>query len=107
MKNFRIKKLSIAALVLGFSLTFTSCVDDLKREPITDVTSASLYKDFNNYNNLLAKLYGGLAVGGQEGGDGKGDIFKKQIIAKRFGQIFYLHIIGHTNVFFYKDKDIF
>ncbi len=74
MKNFRIKKLSIAALVLGFSLTFTSCVDDLKREPITDVTSASLYKDFNNYNNLLAKLYGGLAVGGQSGGDGNGDI---------------------------------
>ncbi len=74
MKNFRITKTSIAALVLGFSLTMTSCVDDLRQEPITEITSASLYKDFNNYNNLLAKLYGGLAVGGQSGGDGNGDI---------------------------------
>ena len=39
-------------------------------------------------------------------GDRKGYIFKKQIIAKRFGQIFYLHIVGHTNVIFYKDKDL-
>lgn len=54
--------------------TFISCVDDLRQEPITEVTSASLYKDFDNYRNLLAKLYGGLAVGGQSGGDGSGDI---------------------------------
>ena len=74
MKNFRFYKKSIAAAVLGLSLTMTSCIDDLKQEPITEVTGQSLYKDFNNYNNLLAKLYGGLAVGGQEGGDGAGDI---------------------------------
>lgn len=74
MKNFRKTKRSIAALVLGLSLTLTSCVDDLRQEPITEITSASLFKDFNNYNNILAKLYGGLAVGGQSGGDGSGDI---------------------------------
>ena len=74
MKNFRIKNLKIAALVLGLTLTTTACVDDLRQEPITDITSASLYKDFKNYNNLLAKLYGGLAVSGQNGGDGAGDI---------------------------------
>ena len=68
------KNLKIAALVLGLSLTSVACVDDLRQEPITEITSASLYKDFNNYNNLLAKLYGGLAVGGQSGGDGNGDI---------------------------------
>lgn len=74
MKNFRIKRLSIIAAFLGLSLTASSCVDDLRQEPITEITSASLYKDFGNYKNLLAKLYGGLAVGGQAGGDGNGDI---------------------------------
>ncbi|AKK74969.1 membrane protein [Chryseobacterium gallinarum] len=53
-----------------FLLTATSCVKDLEREPITDVTSASVYKDFANYKNILAKLYGGLAMGGQISGDG-------------------------------------
>jgi len=74
MKNFRINRISIAAVVLGLSLTLGSCIDDLRQEPVTDITSASIYKDFGNYKNLLAKLYGGVAVGGQEGGDGNGDI---------------------------------
>lgn len=74
MKNFRIKNISLAVALLGASFTMTSCIDDLRQEPITEVTAASLYKDFGNYKNLLAKLYGGLAVGGQEGGDGAGDI---------------------------------
>ncbi|MGZ5262299.1 MAG: RagB/SusD family nutrient uptake outer membrane protein [Kaistella sp.] len=74
MKKFRIKRISIIAAFLGLSLTASSCVDDLRQEPITEITSASLYKDFGNYKNLLAKLYGGLAVGGQSGGDGNGDI---------------------------------
>lgn len=73
MKKFKIK-LSSFLVAIGLSLTLSSCVDDLKQEPITEITAASLYKDFGNYENLLAKLYGGLAVGGQEGGDGNGDI---------------------------------
>ncbi|AYO57273.1 RagB/SusD family nutrient uptake outer membrane protein [Chryseobacterium sp. 6424] len=74
MKNFRITKNTITAAILGLTLTVTSCVEDLRQEPITEVTAASLYKDFGNYKNLLAKLYGGLALGGQSGGDGNGDI---------------------------------
>lgn len=74
MKNFRITRNTITAAILGLTLTVTSCVDDLRQEPVTEVTAASLYKDFGNYKNLLAKLYGGLAVGGQSGGDGNGDI---------------------------------
>lgn len=74
MKNFRITRNTITAAILGLMLTVTSCVDDLRQEPVTEVTAASLYKDFGNYKNLLAKLYGGLAVGGQSGGDGNGDI---------------------------------
>ena len=71
---FRIKKLSAAAIALSAALSLGSCTDDLRQEPVTDVTAASLYKDFSKYPNLLAKLYGGLAVGGQQGGDGAGDI---------------------------------
>jgi len=74
MKNFRIKNISLAVAMLGLSLTATSCTDDLRQEPITEITAASLYKDFGNYKNLLAKLYGGIAVGGQSGGDGQSDI---------------------------------
>lgn len=74
MKNLKIKNISLAVAFLGISLTVTSCVDDLRQEPVTEITAASLYKDFGNYKNLLAKLYGGLAVGGQSGGDGNGDI---------------------------------
>jgi hypothetical protein len=68
MKNFKIKNISLAILLLGASYTIQSCTEDLKQEPITEVTSASLYKDFTKYKGLLAKLYGGLAVGGQSGG---------------------------------------
>lgn len=71
MKTNKIKFRNIifAGVVLG-SLSLTSCIKDLEQEPITDVTSASIFKDFANYPNALAKLYGGLAMGGQVGGDG-------------------------------------
>lgn len=76
MKLFNKKSKTIFTAVLGLSLTFStvSCVQDLEREPITDTTSANLFKDFKNYPLLLAKLYGAQAVGGQQGGDGMSDI---------------------------------
>lgn len=74
MKKFSFKNISVVAAILGASFMMNSCVDDLRQEPITEITAASLYKDFNNYNSLLAKLYGGLAIGGQTSGDGNGDI---------------------------------
>ena len=71
MKSNKIqfKNILLAASMIGL-LSATSCVNDLEREPITDTTSANVYKDFGNYPNLLAKLYGGLAMGGQVSGDG-------------------------------------
>ena len=63
MKTFKIniKKLTLIAALLGVMLSMNiSCVDDLKQEPITDVTGKS--------------LYGALAVGGQQGSDGSGDV---------------------------------
>ncbi len=74
MKKFKIKNIALALSLFGASFMNNSCVDDLRQEPITEITAASLYKDFGNYKNLLAKLYGGLAVAGQSGGDGNGDI---------------------------------
>ena len=75
MKSSKIK---FSRIVLALSavtlLSLGSCVKDLERSPITDVTSASVFANFANYPNALAKLYGGLAVGGQSGGDGKPDV---------------------------------
>ncbi|MDQ0594644.1 hypothetical protein QFZ37_003013 [Chryseobacterium ginsenosidimutans] len=70
MKTNKItRNIILTAAVVGL-LSVTSCINDLEREPITDVTSASVFKDFANYPNALAKLYGGLAMGGQVSGDG-------------------------------------
>lgn len=51
-----------------------SCTKDLDRTPITEATSASVYKDFSNYKAILAKLYGGFSVTGQVGPTGSPDI---------------------------------
>lgn len=73
MKKY-INKIAKIVCVLALGLALSGCTNELRQEPITDLTAAGLYKDFANYNNLLAKLYGGVAVGGQAGGDGNGDI---------------------------------
>jgi hypothetical protein len=39
------------------------------------VTSATVYENFGNYKSILAKLYAGLAVSGQQGPSGRPDIF--------------------------------
>ena len=54
--------------------TASSCVNDLDRVPVYDVTSASVYADAGNYKAVLAKLYAVMAVSGQQGPAGKPDI---------------------------------
>src|SRR4030042_940002 len=63
-------------LVLACFVAFTSCIQNLDTEPIDDdvITSASVYKDAANYRKVLAKLYAGMAVTGQQGPHGMGDI---------------------------------
>ncbi|MDX2413997.1 MAG: RagB/SusD family nutrient uptake outer membrane protein, partial [Bacteroidales bacterium] len=73
MKKLNKYLIGIAAILFAF----TSCVKDLDTIPIDkDVTtSASVYTDsVGNYKLVLAKLYAGLAVSGQEGPAGNGDI---------------------------------
>jgi starch-binding outer membrane protein, SusD/RagB family len=74
MKNILNFRKASALLMLGCSMFLGSCLKDLDREPFIEVTSASVYKDPANYKAVLAKLYAGLAVSGQQGPAGKPDI---------------------------------
>lgn len=68
-------KISVVA-VIGVIISLTSCVKDLDTIPLDDdvVTSATVYKTAGNYKNVLAKVYAGLAVSGQEGPAGNNDL---------------------------------
>jgi len=68
------KYLSIAVVAILFVIT--SCVNDLNTVPIDSdvVTSETVYEDPANYIHVLAKLYAGLAVSGQEGPSGNNDL---------------------------------
>lgn len=70
-----IKKSIIHTLyAAAISFIAISCVNDLEVEPEYEVTSVSVYKDFSNYQNVLAKLYAGLILTGQQGPTGDPDI---------------------------------
>ena len=71
MKNILFKSLTILALGAGM---LASCTRDLNTSPVNAITSATVYADFANYKPILAKIYAGYAVSGQEGPAGKPDI---------------------------------
>ncbi len=71
MKTKFIKNILVAG---ALTIAAAACTNDLDREPFYDVTSASVYKDFANYKQILAKVYAGYAVSGQQGPAGKPDI---------------------------------
>lgn len=73
MKLSNMKIIKNLLLAGGFALAAVSC-NDLDLQPENQVTSATVYEDFSNYKGVLAKLYAGLALTGQEGPDGNGDI---------------------------------
>ncbi|MCF8367847.1 MAG: RagB/SusD family nutrient uptake outer membrane protein [Bacteroidales bacterium] len=62
--------------IAGIFLMMVSCLKDLDTVPIDPdaVTAASVYDDPASYKMVLAKLYAGLAVSGQQGPAGQGDI---------------------------------
>ena len=71
MKNNITRYLSAIMLIV---FSFASCTKDLDRKPFYDFTSANVYDDFNNYIEVLAKLYAGFAISGQTGPAGNPDI---------------------------------
>lgn len=65
------KRLTVMAVAL---LVFASCHKDLDRFPANDVTSAQVYKDVIGYKQVLAKVYGSMALTGNAGPAGAGDV---------------------------------
>jgi hypothetical protein len=63
-------------LIVGLLLLVTACFKDLDTIPLDkdEVTSAVVYDNPASYRQVLAKLYAGLAVSGQQGPAGQPDI---------------------------------
>jgi hypothetical protein len=72
MKKFSLYSFLVVSLVFGFA----SCIKDLDTVPLDkdEITSASVYENPANYYHVLAKVYAGLALSGQQGPDGMPDI---------------------------------
>lgn len=60
--------------ILATTLGLTSCFQDLDLEPPYGLNAASVYNDPANYINVLAKIYGGYAMSGNQGPAGNPDI---------------------------------
>ena len=73
--NTKKRKITILG-VFALLLVMASCTKDLDTIPIDPdvVTSATVYKNPLSYKQVLAKLYAGLAVSGQQGPSGMGDL---------------------------------
>ena len=64
----------IFAVLLIVANMLVSCTKDLQLSPPNALTSETLYKNEAGYRSSLAKLYGGLALTGNSGPDGSGDL---------------------------------
>lgn len=73
MKKFNIYRY---ALVLVVAILSTSCLDDLNIRPNDDdlFTNEKFYAKNESYKQFLAKIYGGLALTGQQGPAGNSDL---------------------------------
>jgi starch-binding outer membrane protein, SusD/RagB family len=79
------RKINIILVLAGFAMLISSCIKDLDTIPLDkdEITSATVYDNPAAYKDVLAKLYAGLAVSGQDGPAGLPDI---QGIDEGFGQ---------------------
>lgn len=89
-------KFKIAIISLFTIVLFDSCLKDLDTIPLdtTYQTAATIYNDTTSYKKVLAKIYGGLAMTGQEGPAGLADI---KGIDEGFGQ--YLRMYWYHQEF--------
>ncbi len=79
---------TLAAALLA--LAAAGCTDTTV-EPKSTITDANIFTDQNSYQSFLAKVYGGLALSGQQGAAGQPDI---QGIDEGFSQ--YLRLYWET-----------
>jgi len=86
---------SILLFLLCTSI-FCSCFNDLDTVPLDEdvVTSELVFENSDSYRQVLAKLYAGLAVSGQQGPSGQADI---EGIDEGFGQ--YLRALWYHQEF--------
>ena len=77
--------IKISSLLVLLLLGATGCFKDLDTTPLDPdiLTASNVYKDPQAYRQVLAKLYAGLAVSGQQGPAGQPDISE---IDEGFGQ---------------------
>jgi hypothetical protein len=71
MTKFSIRNAGLLAVLM---LVMASCHKDLDRFPPNDLTSEQVYKDVNGYTQVLAKVYGSMALTGNSGPAGAGDV---------------------------------
>lgn len=71
MLSTRVKAIGVAA---ALSLVAAVGCTDPTVAPVSSVTGANFFNDPSSYKAFLAKIYVGLSVGGQNGGDGSTDI---------------------------------
>ena len=78
------------------AIVFTSCFNDLNTVPLDEnqITAATAYENPEAYKQVLAKLYAGLSLTGQEGPAGQADI---EGIDEGFGQ--YLRALWYHQEF--------
>ena len=67
-------KTTLYSTILILFVMITSCTKDLDLEPKYGLNSSAVYNDANNYINVLAKLYAGLTLTGNQGPAGDADI---------------------------------
>ncbi len=65
MLNNKIK-FGLGIITLMLTLALTSCEDVLDKEPITELTSEQAFENEESYEQFMAKIYGGLAINGQD-----------------------------------------
>ncbi|GAB3225573.1 RagB/SusD family nutrient uptake outer membrane protein [Hymenobacter seoulensis] len=74
MNKHVIRGFVVAATGLALSAGSTSCTSELDQTPKYELTPDKVYVDLNGYRQVLAKLYAGFALTGQQGPAGAGDI---------------------------------
>jgi starch-binding outer membrane protein, SusD/RagB family len=71
MKLRNLQKLA-AITIMAMLVTVSSCKKNLT--PTGELTTANVYTDYNNYIQVVGKLYDAFAISGQTGGAGNPDI---------------------------------
>ena len=69
-----IKRNTRWTVLLATALAFVGCHKDLDRFPPNDVTAAQQYTSEAGYKQVLAKVYGSMALTGNSGPAGSGDV---------------------------------